>query len=291
MRNLIIINPVAARGLPLKAKTSIEKQLKENNINYKLHISKSSQDIVLTVKKNLNNFNNFIGVGGDGTIHYIANALAGTEKNLGVIPMGSGNDISSNLGIPRDIKKSISIIKKSNIKKMDLGIINQKYYYLGVAGTGFDSEVNDLANNTKLPIKGSSKYTYAVYAKLITFRSKEFSLSYNKKNNKVHAMMVAITNLPCYGGGMRVTPESDPFDGNFDICIIKRMNKFHFVKIFPTVFEGKHILDPHVEIFRSRKIKITCNYNFSVFADGEYICKLPATFELIPKSVNIILPG
>ena len=80
-----------------------------------------------TVKKNLDNFKNFIGVGGDGTIHYISNAIAGTGKNLGIIPMGSGNDISTNFKIPRDIGKAVKIIKNGNTTKMDMGIINNKF--------------------------------------------------------------------------------------------------------------------------------------------------------------------
>lgn len=291
MKSLIILNPSAARGKAIKLKDEIESELKKNEIDYHLYISKSAQHITDIIKDNLNrDYLNFIGAGGDGTIHYIANALAGTGKNLGYIPTGSGNDIAKNLGIPLNIKECCKIIKKAKTKKIDVGLINNRYYYLCIAGSGFDSEVNRLANDSKFPIGGPAKYTYAVYKTLITFKPKNFSIEYDNKTRELDIMMMVASNMPAYGGGMKITPNSDPTDGKFDICIIKKMSKIHFIKTFPKVFKGKHTDDPFVEIFKTASLKIDCKHKFSVFADGEYICKLPATFKLIPKMLNFIVP-
>ena len=289
MKNLIILNPYSCRGKTIELKNKIESEFKKLNLEYSLHISKSSEDIMDTTKRNLNNdYSNFIAVGGDGTIHYVANALVGTNKNLGVISSGSGNDTAKNLGLPEDVSQCCQIIKKGKIKKIDLGLINNKYYYLCVAGSGFDSQVNDLANNTKLPIKGPAIYTYSVYKTLITFQSKRFFIKYDNQERELHAMMVAVANLPSYGGGMKIAPKADPTDGMFDICIIKRMSKIHFIKTFPKVFEGNHLSDTHVEFFKASIFEMESEYKFSVFADGEYICKLPAKFKIIPKTLNFI---
>ena len=292
MKTLIILNPASAKGKAIEIKDEIESGFKKLKLDYKIHISKSLEDIIYTTKKNLDKgFSNFIAIGGDGTIHYMANVLAGTEKNLGIIPMGSGNDIAVNLGIPFNIKKCCRIIKKGEVKRLDLGLINNKYYYLCIAGSGFDSQVNDLANNTKLPIKGPVKYTYSVYKTLITFRSKKFFIDYNNKKREIFGMMIAASNMPSYGGGMKITPDADPEDGLLDICIIKRMSKIHFVKVFPKVYDGKHLEDSSVEIFRTSCLALDSEYQFSVFADGEYICKLPANFKIVPKKLKFIVSG
>ncbi|MCG9479311.1 MAG: diacylglycerol kinase family lipid kinase [Actinomycetia bacterium] len=290
-QTLVILNPASARKTTILAKPEIESCLSKQGIDYHLHVSTSAEDIMNTVNKFRDRYKNFISVGGDGTAHYIANSLAGTDKNLGIIPMGSGNDISSYFNIPHNIEECCRIIKKGNTTRIDLGLINNQYYYMGVAGSGFDSEVTDLANNTRLPFKGPFKYTYAVYNILITFRSREFKLAYNSQQRALHSMMIAVANLPSYGGGMKVAPDTDPTDGKLDVCIIKRMSKIHFIKVFPTVFEGKHIYDPFVEMLQTGNIKIDCpRYRFSVFADGEYICKLPAEFDLVPGALNLIVP-
>ncbi|MBN2073328.1 MAG: diacylglycerol kinase family lipid kinase [Actinobacteria bacterium] len=288
---LVILNPAAANGSALKARQLIETELKNTGLSFGIHISESSEDIMdVTAKKIAQGYDNFISVGGDGTIHYMANVLAGTGKKLGVIPVGSGNDIAKNLGILGDIKESCRIISRCRTRKIDMGLINEKYYYLCIAGSGFDSEVNYLANNTKMPVRGPAKYSYSVYKTLITFRPKKFFLDYDGKKREVSGMMIAASNMPSYGGGMKIAPDASSLDGVFDVCIIKKMSKLHFIKVFPKVYEGKHLNDPFVEIFRTGSISMDSEYPFSVFADGEYICRLPATFRVVPGYLNFILP-
>ncbi len=291
MKTLLIINPSSAGGKALESRGEIESGLAAQNIDYKIHISKNLEDMIGTVKSNLSSdFENFIAVGGDGTIHYIANVLAGSNKKIGAIPMGSGNDAATNLGISSDIADCCKIIKNGKTKSIDMGIINDKYYFLCIAGAGFDSEVTDLANNTKFPAKGPSKYKYSVYKTLLTFRSKEFTFSYDGQERKLQGMLVATSNMSSYGGGMKIAPDADPCDGLFDICIIKRMSKPHFMKVFPRVFEGKHTDDPGVEIFRTSELTLSSEYNFSIFADGEYICKLPVKLKIAPRILNFLVP-
>ena len=292
MKTLIFINPASAGGKAIASRDEISSELDRLGVDHDIHMTKSLEDLVATTRKGLDSdYSNFIAVGGDGTLHHMVNVLAGSNKNLGVIPMGSGNDIAINLGIPSDIKKCCRIIKDQNVKKLDLGLINDKHYYLCIAGSGFDSEVNDLANNTRYPIKGPSKYTYSVYKTLLTFQSKEFTVTSDGDGRSIYGMMIACANLPSYGGGMKIAPDASASDGLFDICIIKRMSKLHFIKVFPKVFEGKHTDDPSVEIFRTREMKLESDYDFSVFADGEYICKLPAVFKIAPGKLNFLLPS
>lgn len=291
MKTLVIINPFSAGGKALESRAEIESSLAALDIDYKIHISENLKDMTNTVKNYLSSdFENFIAAGGDGTIHYIANALIGSSKKMGAIPLGSGNDAATNLGISSNIADCCKIIKNGKTKSIDMGIINDKYYYLCIAGSGFDSEVSDLANNTKFPIKGPSKYKYAVYKTLLTFRSKEFTFSYHGQERKMQGMLVVASNMSSYGGGMKITPDADPCDGLFDICIIKRMSKPHFIKVFPKVFEGKHIDDPSVEIFRTSELELNSKHAFSVFADGEYICKLPAKFKVVPGILDFLVP-
>ena len=291
MKTIIFLNPSSAGGKAMEAKQKIESCLSDAGIQYKIHITKSLEDMIENIRAHIpTDYTNFIGTGGDGTAHYLVNELANTGKTVGLIPMGSGNDIALNLGIPLDVEESCSVIAGGRTKKLDLGVINDKHYYLCIAGSGFDSQVNDLANNTRFPIKGPSKYTYSVYKTLITFRSKKFTFSYDGQVKDVYGMMVAAANMPSYGGGMKIAPQASPESGVFDVCIIKKMSKLHFIQVFPKVYEGKHVDDPNVEIFSTDQLTLDSEYNFSVFADGEYICKLPATFKIAPAKIEFLVP-
>lgn len=291
MKTVVFLNPSSAGGKALEAREKIESCLSGSGKENEIYVTKDLEDMIGAIRSYIpTDYTNFIGCGGDGTIHYLINELADTDKTAGIIPLGSGNDIALNLGIPMDIEESCSIINRGNVKKLDLGVINDSHYYLCIAGSGFDSVVNDLANNTKFPIKGPSKYTYSVYKSLLTFRSKKFTFTYDGQERELEGMMVAAANMSSYGGGMKITPDADPESGMFDICTIKKMSKLHFIQIFPRVFEGKHIDDPNVEIFRTDELTLDSEHDFSVFADGEYICKLPATFKMAPAKIDFIVP-
>ena len=288
---IVILNPAASQGKTALEKEKIESELDKNNINYQIYISKSAQDIEETTRNYVNlGYKNFIGVGGDGTMHYIAKNLAGTDCNLGIIPTGSGNDIIKTLGIEQRLEENIRIIKQGKISRIDLGLYNDKEYYIGVAGSGFDSEVTRFTNNTRLPLKGKSRYNFAVYKTLITYRPKIFKLQYDGNERNINIMMMVVSNLKYYGGGMKISPDADAFDGKFDICIIKAMPKITFIKSFPKVYEGTHLDIPYVEVFKTNQISISCDYKLDVYGDGEYMGKLPANFKIAPSMLNLFMP-
>jgi len=292
MNNMIVIlNPAASQGKAVLEKEKIESELKKNNISYQMYISKSAEDIEKTTRNYINlGYKNFIGVGGDGTMHYIAKNLAGTDCNLGIIPTGSGNDIIKTFGIEQRLEENIRLIKQGRILRIDLGLCNDKEYYIGVAGSGFDSEVTRFANKTKLPLRGKSRYNFSVYKTLITYKPKVFKLQYDGIERNIDTMMMVVSNLKYYGGGMKISPGADAFDGKFDICIIKAMPKITFIKSFPKVYEGEHLDIPYVEVFKTGQINISCDYKLDIYGDGEYMGKLPSNFKIAPRMLNLFMP-
>ncbi|MHB1347540.1 MAG: diacylglycerol/lipid kinase family protein [Candidatus Humimicrobiaceae bacterium] len=291
MKNtVVILNPSAAQGKTILEKDKIEAELKRNNIEYEFYISKNAEDIKLCTLKYIElGYKNFIGVGGDGTMHYIAQNLAGTDCNLGIVSSGSGNDIIKTLNISRDIAENIRVIKQGHTRRIDLGLYNNMIYYIGVANSGFDSEANRFANETKLPLKGKALYNLAAYKTLLTYKSKIFSLKYDGLERNIDIMMMVVANLKYYGGGMKIAPGADPFDDMLDVCIIKKMSKFSFAKSIPKVYEGSHLELSTVETLRTKEIDISCLSKLDVYGDGEYLGKLPANFKIVPKMLNVFM--
>jgi len=290
-KTILILNPSASRGTALKEKDKIENILKLNKIKSDIYISNSALDIIRATDDFIKQgYKNFIGAGGDGTMHFITQKLAGTQCNLGIIPIGSGNDLIKSFGMEQSIEKSINIIKNGRVKRIDLGLFNNNVYYIGVAGSGFDSEVTRFANQTKLPIKGEARYNFSVYKTLLTFRPKIFNIKYDDKSESIDTMMMVVSNLKYYGGGMKITPDADPFDSRFDVCIIKAMPLLKFIKSFPSVYAGTHLNIPYVKYFKAKTVLVDSIKKFDVYGDGEYMGKLPADFKIVPKCLNIYLP-
>jgi diacylglycerol kinase (ATP) len=289
---VIILNPSAAQGKTILQKDIIEAEFKKHDIEYEFYVSKSAEDIKEVTLKYINlGYKNFIGVGGDGTIHYLAQNLAGTNCNLGIIPTGSGNDIIRTLNIKHDLVENVRIIKQGRISRIDLGIFNNKIYYVGVAGSGFDAEATRFANETRLPLKGKARYNFAAYKTLLTYKPKLFKLKYDGIERNAEVMMMVFANLKYFGGGMKIAPGADPFDSLLDICIIKKMSKISFAKSIPKVYEGTHLALPTVETFRTKEIDIECDSKLDVHGDGEYLGRFPAAkFKTAPKVLNIFMP-
>jgi diacylglycerol kinase family enzyme len=89
---------------------------------------------------------------------------------------------------------------------------------------------------------------------------------------------------------MRVTPDARSDDGLLDVCVIQELPKWQFVKTFPKVFSGKHVDHPAVTMLRGKEIEISAERPFQVYADGEPVGRLPATFSVVPAALRLVVP-
>ena len=293
MKTKFIINPEAYRGKAKKKIEQIKEYIKKIDVDFSIDFTQRPKHATdLAKRATTDKFEIVVAVGGDGTVHEVLNGIYGSNSSLGIIPIGAGNDISTCLGIPqKDIKKAIEIIKVGKKKKFDLGRINGEYF-MGVAGTGFDTMVVDFTfkHRNLLKLLGSLFYIYGVYNVLIRFKPIFFKLTTKETVIEKKAMTIAVGNSWMYGGGMKVVPDAKLDDGLFDVCIVEEISKLEFLKVFPRVFSGTHITHPAVKIFRTDFLRIESDIKMSVQADGEIIKSLPANFELIPKALSVIVP-
>jgi len=104
-------------------------------------------------------------------------------------------------------------------------------------------------------------------------------------------MMLAVGNGSSYGGGMLVCPGARSDDGMLEVCVIQELPKWQFVTTFPKVFKGRHVDHPAVRMLRGREIEIAADRPFQVYADGERVGSLPATFTVMPGALRVVVPA
>jgi YegS/Rv2252/BmrU family lipid kinase len=288
-----IINPEAYRGKAKNKISQIERFVKESDFDYSIDVTQRPKHATDLAKKAANNgFETVVAVGGDGTTHEVVNGIVGSNISLGIIPIGAGNDFSNCLGIPKkDIKRSIEIIRTGKKKKIDLGKLDDEYF-MGFAGTGFDTMIVDLSSKQRnlLKLLGSFFYIYGFYNVLIRFKPIPFKIITKDSVIEKKAVIIVVGNSWLAGGGMKLVPDAKLDDGLFDVCIVEETSKFELFKVFPRVFSGTHITHPAVEIFRTDFLRIESDRKMSVQADGEILRSLPVNFELIPKALDVIVP-
>jgi diacylglycerol kinase (ATP) len=231
-----------------------------------------------------------IACGGDGTVHCALQAIAGTEVTLGIIPVGTGDDIARALDLPlNDVVAAADVIAGGQTRHVDYGVVttddDSRAAFLAVLSAGFDSEVTARANRMTWPT-GSSRYLVATMAELAVYRPVEFRITVDDQVLVREGMMLAVGNGSSYGGGMFVCPGAVVDDGVFDLTFLTRTSKLTFLRTFPGVFKGTHVKSPSVLTMRGSTVQVDAPGQ-TAYADGERVGPLPMKVTLVPLGLKV----
>ncbi len=232
-------------------------------------------------------------VGGDGMVSLAANALAGTDVPVGIIPTGTGNDLARGLGIPLgDTAAAIRHLCArigGEPRRIDLGRIlhgGGQTYFAGVLSAGFDALVNERANRMRWP-RGASRYILAMLAELVVLRPRQYEIEVDGVPGRLRATLLALANNVALGGGMLIVPDARLDDGELDLFTLAPIGRMRFLKLFPAVFRGAHTGFAEVEIVRARRVLID-SPGVIAYADGERVAALPVTVEVVPQALSVL---
>lgn len=232
-------------------------------------------------------------VGGDGMAHLGANLCAGTDLPLAIVAGGSGNDNARALGLPiRQPEAMAALVTRGRTRSVDAGrcvaASGETRWWLGVLGGGFDSVVTSRAEQMSWP-KGPMRYNLAMLRELPTFKAIPYVVVVDGHRIETEAMLVAVANGPCFGGGMRVAPGALYDDGLLDVMILHRISVPRFVSVFPKVFSGSHVDHPQVELLSGRQVRLEAQ-DIVTQADGERFEPLPIDVEVVPGALHVVSP-
>ncbi len=249
--------------------------------------------------------------GGDGTIHHNLRSVVELGVPLMVVPCGSGNDFARALGLqtPHD---SLAAWQKfasgrGNVRTIDLGVIqplppvgsaivgtanDQQHYFCCAAGVGLDGEITRRANALPRWLRAHGGYGISAPHELLRFEAFPMRLCSNGSGPGQFrpTLLATVANTSTYGGGMKIAPKARIDDGKLDLCIVRDMNKFNRFCLFPTVYFGRHLISQKVEYEQRDRISIETESPVDVYADGEYVCKTPVTFQIAREALQVVVP-
>ena len=277
----IVINPTSGQGKGAQIGKLVVGYFAKHDLSYQIITGISAEN----VSRDLKNFitlvpdcKGVVCVGGDGLAHLVLQAVVPNKVPFAVIPAGTGNDFVRALNWPLDdLDNQLNCITTKSPEKIDLGLVDGEWFG-AVLSSGFDSVVNEKANTLKWP-KGPAKYNLAIALELPLFKPSHFEIELDDRKINTEAMLIAVGNGSSYGGGMQVCPNASLTDGFFDVMVLNPISKIEFIKVFPKVYSGEHIVHPEVNIYRTKKIQI--NAAAVAYADGERIGTLPISAECV----------
>ena len=279
---VVVINPVSGSGKGAILGTQAAGFFSERRLSYQIITATSADklrsNLAEFLDSNVGLIEGVVAVGGDGLVHLVQQLVVPRNIAFSAIPAGTGNDFVRALGWRLDeIKIQLNTVVSTPPAAIDLGLVDSEWFG-AVLSTGFDSVVNEKANKMHWP-KGPMKYNLAIAMELPKFKPLNYTIELDNQVIETEAMLIAVGNGGSYGGGMKVCPDAVMSDGLFDVMVLRPVSKVEFVRVFPTVFSGKHINHKQVDIYRTKRVSL--HAPAVAYADGERIGGLPVRAECI----------
>ncbi len=263
-KSLFILNPHAG-VIPVKLIISKELQRRKNELSYfrSLSIDESGSHI----KQSFDKYDVFVAAGGDGTVRSVASELVGSDKILGVLPMGSGNGFAKELGFKTNIRSLLKDIKKAESHFIDIIQINN-LICLNVAGIGLDSFVAHSFD--KLKTRGFWSYVWAILVNFIRLRPVHIEIKITGEELISEDLFVfTIANTRQFGNNAYIAPDARPDDGIIDLVLIRPFPKIFFPVFACRLLRGTLKNSKYVRCLKTDK-PFTINTNETRFhIDGE----------------------
>lgn len=289
----VLVNPAANRGRGNQVGDKVFEILSKSGIPA---INLSAESAVAAKEKSQiaisdQEISGVIAIGGDGTTQLGVNICVPNQLPLGIVPAGSGNDQARELNIPLgDVSAAVEniLLSLETPRRVDvMRVVTQEreFWSLGSISAGFDALCAERANGLKWP-KGPNSYIAALFLELPRFEPIDYHLVVDGEHRKVRAMLCGVANVKNFGGGMKISPDSEITDGELEVFILHEVSRPKLLKIFPTVYKGAHTRYPEVEIFKAKSIRIE-NDGFPMTCDGELIGPAPFSAEVHPGALQV----
>lgn len=294
----LIVNPAAGRGRALRNAEAALPALKRCGLVPEVHTTtRAGEAVTLAAEANASTV---VAVGGDGTVQEVVNGVFGSGKSVGILPSGSGNDLSKSLGIPGKLSKAVEVLHDNALRRIDIGELtasdsgsgtSSRLFVNGV-GVGFDAAVAVRTRSFRF-LSGLPMYAGALLGTLGRYRAPVFRVRSEEQEFSGTRLLVAIGNGHSAGGGFLLTPRARPDDGWLDLCTIQELSPVGILGLVPSVLRGRHLSRPDVTWFRFRNLSLETDPGVPVHADGEIVGTAVRKLEvrLHPESLEVVAPG
>lgn len=286
----VILNPAAGRGAAARARERLETALGASGTEHRVEETAGPGHATeLAERAVAEGWGAVAAVGGDGTVHEVANGLLraagdGPTLPLGIVPVGSGNDFAKLVGAPDDPAAAVRRILAAAPRRVDAGRVGERFFTNGV-GVGLDARVAVEAGRVRR-LRGMAIYLVALARVLRSFRPPRMRVWLDGVEVADRPLtLVTVGNGGCHGGGFWICPAARIDDGELDVCMAEALGTFGILDLLPRVMRGTHVGRPGVAFHRARRVRISSPDALPVHADGEVLAEAAHELEIE------ILPG
>ena len=303
VRTLVVLNPAAAGGRVERQADAVAEAFRSAGVRVELVRTQRPGHATALVSSALQDgYDQIVAVGGDGTLNEVLNGMyAGkqprrSEASLAVLPFGTGTDFRRTLHLPRGLR-ALDHILRGRAKAIDVGCVTHGLaeggeavrYFVNVADFGMGGEVVRRVNATSKVFGGFASFLYGVVSSLLTYENPRLHLEIDGVAVEGRMNNVIVANGQFYGGGMHIAPEARLDSGGFEVYTIGDVGKLEAIANLPKLYQGRLLkrVDKVSYAFAHRVVARSDDVVL-LNLDGEQPGRLPATFEVLPRSLHVI---
>lgn len=265
-----IVNPISGKGKHKITEELVTTYFPSNEYKLSMHYTQRKMHAIDLTQQALNDGAHIIvACGGDGTIHEVATQVVGKDVLFGIVPVGSGNGLASNLLIPKDIEQALKVVKRRHTMAMDVGSLNGIYFFSNM-GFGIDATIIDKYEKSGKRKLGS--YIKAALNSAQEYKAKRMKITYNGITKEANPLLLFISNSNEMGYKMSLTPNASLTDGLLDYIMVPKIG------ILKQLTFGLYVILKKTEKFRKTdcvqspkiEVEILDHQRNGVQMDGEY---------------------
>ena len=300
-RILLIANPTSGQHLGKRRLSQAKEHLTSLGHVVTALLTKSAGHATRLAKSNAPDFEIIAALGGDGTVNEVANGLMAVEPGkrpaLATLPVGTGNDVALTYGLAH-FESAIDALSKGSTRTLDVirvqlmqdGKLVTRHALLFVAA-GFAAEVTRKTGPHVKRIFGRRfSYSVGLFRALGSFRAPEFTVRWDDGEKSGQMFQVCAGNTEFAAGGvMRISPGARPDDGLLNISLVDALGRLQIMRRFPDILSGRYVEDERVDYFMGKRLEIDAVPTAELQADGDIIGTTPATVELLPRTLKLVI--
>lgn len=286
-RALLVINQNSRQGR--EASQVAVEVLERAGMQLRHETCDRPEDLTDSIRRTAGTVDLVVLGGGDGTLNAAALALIETGLPLGILPLGTANDLARTLGIPLDIGEAARVIVEGELRRIDLGEVNGKPFF-NVASMGLSvGMTRELTHDVKQRW-GRLGYAVATFRALSQMRPFRAEIRSGDEVHKVRTLQISVGNGRYYGGGMAVEEEAAINDGCLNLYSLEFDSLWKLALIYPAFRRGRHGMWKEVRTMSCNEVEVRTRRSKPVNTDGEITTHTPAQFRVLREAISVFAP-
>ena len=287
-RALLIVNRKARSGL--RAIDDVIEVLEAGGVDVVEAEMAGREQVCAEIREEAGGIDLVVVGGGDGTLNAAAPALVETGLPLGILPLGTANDLARTLDLPADPVAAASVITAGRTRPVDLGEVNGIFYF-NVASIGFSARLARRLTAEAKQRWGTVGYALAALRLLSESRPFVVEIDHDGRTEHARTIQVSVGNGRYYGGGLAVEASARADDGRLDVYSLEVPHWWHLIRLAPALRRGTQRNSRYVRSFATTELSLRTRRRHEVNADGELVTSTPAQFRIHPAAIQVFVPA